>query len=139
MTAAIPSTLDQFPLIPRDHLFGNPTKAQGKLSPDGKWLSWLAPVDGVLNIWLAPRNDPDSAKPITQATERPIRTSMWSPDSTALLYIQDKGGDENFLLYSVNIESLVETTLTPFENTRVDIVGGSALRAGCCPKAAAED
>ncbi|MEM7688021.1 MAG: S9 family peptidase [Pseudomonadota bacterium] len=125
MTAATPATLDQFDLIPREHLFGNPTKAQGKLSPDGKWLSWLAPVDGVLNIWLAPRDNQDAAKPITKATERPIRSQMWSPDSTAVLYIQDKGGDENFLLYSVNVETLVETTLTPFEDTRVDIVGGS--------------
>jgi len=125
MTATPPSALDTFPLIPRDHLFGNPTRAQGKLSPDGKWLSWLAPVDGVLNIWLAPRNDQATAKPITKATERPIRSAMWSPDSTALLYIQDKGGDENFLLYSVNVATGVETTLTPFENTRVDIVGGS--------------
>ena len=125
MTAATNTPIDQFALIPREHLFGNPTKAQGKLSPDGQWLSWLAPVDGVLNIWLAPRDDQDAAKPITKATERPIRTQMWSPDSTALLYIQDKGGDENFLLYSVNVETGVETTLTPFENTRVDIVGGS--------------
>ena len=124
-SASTPATLDQFALIPRDHLFGNPTKAQGKLSPDGKWLSWLAPVDGVLNIWVSPRHDQSAAKPITKATERPIRSSMWSPDSTAVLYIQDKGGDENFLLYSVNVESGVETTLTPFENTRVDIVGGS--------------
>ncbi|MEM6584412.1 MAG: prolyl oligopeptidase family serine peptidase, partial [Pseudomonadota bacterium] len=129
MTAAAPANLDQFPLIPRDHLFGNPTKAGGKLSPDGKWLSWLAPVDGVLNIWIAPRDslgdDHDAARPITKATERPIRQQMWSPDSTAVLYIQDKGGDENFLLYSVNVATGVETTLTPFENTRVDIVGGS--------------
>ena len=108
MTAATNTPIDQFALIPREHLFGNPTKAQGKLSPDGRWLSWLAPVDGVLNIWLAPRDDPDAAKPITKATERPIRTQMWSPDSTALLYIQDKGGDENFLLYSVNVEIGVE-------------------------------
>lgn len=129
MTATPPTTLDQFALIPRDHLFGNPTRAGGRLSPDGKWLSWLAPVDGVLNIWLAPRDslghDQDAAKPITKATERPIRSQFWSPDSTAVLYIQDKGGDENFLLYSVNVETGVETTLTPFEDTRVDIVGGS--------------
>lgn len=129
MTATAPSTLDQFALIPRDHLFGNPTRAQGKVSPDGKWLSWLAPVDGVLNIWIAPReslgDDAAAATPITKSTDRPIRSSMWSPDSTAVLYIQDKGGDENFLLYSVNIASGKETTLTPFENTRVDIVGGS--------------
>ena len=42
------------PLIPRALLFGNPVKAGGQISPDGKWLSWTAPSDGVLNIWVAP-------------------------------------------------------------------------------------
>ena len=117
--------LSSIPLIPRDDLFGNPTRAAGKLSPDGKWLSWLAPKEGVLNIWLAPVDSPDNAKAMTDATDRPIRQYMWAPDSRSLLYIQDKGGDENFLLYGVDIASGKETTLTPFENTRVDIVGGS--------------
>nr|WP_298895437.1 S9 family peptidase [uncultured Altererythrobacter sp.] len=117
--------LSSIPLIPRDDLFGNPTRAAGKLSPDGKWLSWLAPKQGVLNIWLAPVDSPDAAKAMTEATDRPIRQYMWAPDSRSLLYIQDKGGDENFLLYGVDIASGKETTLTPFENTRVDIVGGS--------------
>lgn len=117
--------LNTSPLIPRGDLFGNPTRAAGKISPDGQWLSWLAPKDGLLNIWMAPADNPDQAKAMTDATDRPIRQYFWSPDSQSLLYIQDKGGDENFLLYGVNIASGEETTLTPFENTRVDIVGGS--------------
>jgi len=118
-------SIDQFPLIPRDALFGNPSRAMGKISPDGQWLSWLAPHNDVLNIWLAPASNPADAKVMTQSTERPIQQYMWSPDSGSLLYIQDKGGDENFLLYGVNIASGKETSLTPFENTRVDIVARS--------------
>ena len=117
--------VDQFSLIPRDALFGNPTRSQGRLSPDGKYLSWLAPKDGVLNIWMAPRDDVSAAKAMTSATERPIPSHFWMPDGSALGYIQDKGGDENFLLYKVNIETGEETTLTPFENTRVQIVASS--------------
>ena len=41
------------PLIPREALFGNPSKAQGRVSPDGQWLSWLAPKDGVLMLRLS--------------------------------------------------------------------------------------
>ena len=78
--------IDTLPLIPREHLFGNPTRAQGQISPDGKWLSWLAPYEGVLNIWMAPRNNPDDAKPMTRADDRPIRQHMWSPDATSLLW-----------------------------------------------------
>ncbi|QUL39416.1 S9 family peptidase [Erythrobacter sp. JK5] len=113
------------PLIPRDALFGNPTRAQGRISPDGKWLSWLAPHEGVLNIWLAPRDNPDAAKVITSSTDRPIRQHFWAPDSNSVGYIQDKGGDENFLLYRIDVATGEEVTLTPFENTRVDIIGSS--------------
>ena len=119
------TAIDDFPLIPRGHLFGNPTRASGLISPDGKWLSWLAPRDGVLNVWMAPSSDPQGGKPMTASTDRPIRQYTWAPDSKSLLYIQDKGGDENFLLYGIDIESGKETTLTPFENTRVQLVGGS--------------
>lgn len=121
MTASI----DAFPLIPRDHLFGNPVRAAGQISPDGRWLSWLAPRDGVLNIWMAPSDDPESARAMSNDTERPIREYFWAPDSRSLLYIQDKGGDENFLLYGIDVATGKETTLTPFENTRVQLVGGS--------------
>ncbi len=112
-------------LIPRDALFGNPTRAQGRISPDGKWLSWLAPSNGVLNIWVAPADSPDDAKVMTDAADRPIRQHFWAPDSKSVGYIQDKGGDENFLLYKIDVASGVETTLTPYENTRVQIIGGS--------------
>ncbi len=123
--ASMTQTAEIAPLIPREALFGNPSRAQGRISPDGKWLSWLAPENGVLNIWLAPADDPDNARVITSADDRPIREHFWAPDSLSVGYIQDKGGDENFLLYRIDVETLEETTLTPFENTRVQIIGSS--------------
>ena len=113
------------PLIPREDLFGNPTRASGQISPDGKWLSWRAPKDGVMNVWIAPVSDPSAAKAMTGATERPIPQYFWAPDSKSVLYVQDKGGDENYLLYGVDVTTGKETTLTPFENTRVQLVGMS--------------
>lgn len=113
------------PMIPREALFGNPLRAAGQISPDGKWLSWLAPKDGVLNIWVAPADNPDAARALTSATDRPIRQHFWAPDASAVMYIQDKGGDENFLLYAIDIATGAETNLTPFDKTRVQIVGAS--------------
>jgi dipeptidyl aminopeptidase/acylaminoacyl peptidase len=113
------------PLIERQKLFGNPTKAQGRLSPDGKWLSYTAPRDGVMNIWVAPVSAPDQAKPLTAEKTRPIRQYFWSPDSQTILFVNDKGGDENFLLYGVNVASGETKTLTPFEKTRVEVIGVS--------------
>jgi dipeptidyl aminopeptidase/acylaminoacyl peptidase len=116
---------DTIPLIPRDHLFGNPSRSQGKISPDGQWLSWLAPREGVMNVWVAPRAEPDTAKAITRSTDRPIREHFWAPDARSVGYIQDKEGDENYLLYRIDIATGEETCLTPFEDTRVQVVGSS--------------
>ncbi len=116
------------PLIPRDHLFGNPTRAQGKISPDGKWVSWMAPWERVMNVFMAPANDPDNPRRMTSAKDRPIPQYFWAPDSRSVLYIRDKQGDENYLLYSVPVDSVEgaeEKCLTPFEDTRVQVVGGS--------------
>jgi dipeptidyl aminopeptidase/acylaminoacyl peptidase len=113
------------PLIERTKLFGNPTKTGGKISPDGKYLSWIAPRDGVLNIWVAPTADPAAAKPLTAEKLRPIRSYYWSPDSKMILFVNDKGGDENFLLYGVDISTGAQKSLTPFDKTRVEVINVS--------------
>ncbi len=118
-------TKEAAPLIPREDLFGNPTRAAGQISPDGKWLSWRAPKDGVMNVWIAPVSDPSAARAITNSTDRPIPQYFWAPDGKSVLYIQDKGGDEDYLLYGVDVATGAEKTLTPFEKTRIQLVGAS--------------
>ena len=124
---AVPAAIDA-PIIPREALFGNPTKTGGKISPDGKWLSWMAPWNGVLNVYVAPASDPSAAKRLTNITDRPPGGYFWAPDGRSILYIQDKGGDENFLLYGVDIATGKETKLTPFDKTRVQVIGSSTIR-----------
>jgi dipeptidyl aminopeptidase/acylaminoacyl peptidase len=109
-------------LIPRELIFGNPTYSSVQVSPDGEMISYLAPVDGVMNIWVAPAGNVEAARAITSDTGRGIRGYGWVPGTDRLVYIQDKGGDENFLLYGVNPETGEETNYTPFENTRVQII-----------------
>jgi dipeptidyl aminopeptidase/acylaminoacyl peptidase len=115
----------QAPLIERTALFGNPSRVAGKLSPDGKWLAWIAPRDGVLNVWVAPAGQPGQAKALTAEKQRPIREYFWAPDSSSVLYVNDRGGDENFLLYKVGVQGGEPQPLTPFQKTRVEIVGTS--------------
>ena len=120
---AVAAPQSSVPLIERAKFFGNPTKAGSQISPDGKWLSWIAPRDGVMNLWVAPLSDLSKAKPLTAETKRPIRSMFWAPDSKSVLYINDKGGDENFLLYGINIDTGEQKSLTPFEKTRVQVTG----------------
>jgi dipeptidyl aminopeptidase/acylaminoacyl peptidase len=129
-TAASSQAGSSYPLIPREALFGNPERAAGRVSPDGQWLSWIAPRDGVMNIWVAPSANPSQARAITAEKSRPIRNYFWAPNSQQILYVNDKGGDENFLLYGVDVKTGVERKLTPFEKTRVQVVGVSPLVPG---------
>ncbi|MBS3763481.1 MAG: S9 family peptidase, partial [Planctomycetes bacterium] len=109
---------DDVPLIPREVLFGNPDRTQPKISPDGKWLAWLAPDEGVLNVWLASADDPDAAEPITEDRGRGIRMFTWPHTGDHILYIQDQDGDENWRIYATDIESKETRDLTPFENVQ---------------------
>ena len=112
---------DTTPLIPRQVLFGNPDKAAAQLSPDGNRLSYLAPVDGVLNVWVGPIDDPAAAKPVTDDKVRGIRSHFWAFTNQHILYIQDKNGDENWHLYAVDLNLDQTKDLTPIEGVQARI------------------
>jgi len=108
-------------LIPRQILFGNPERAAARISPDGRYLAYLAPLNGVLNVWVGSLDGSD-AEPITHDTERPIRLYLWRPDGSGIIHLQDRGGDENFHLYSTDLATRVTTDLTPFEGARAEFI-----------------
>ncbi len=108
-------------LIPREVVFGNPEKAAPRLSPDGIQISYLAPVNDVLNVWVGTIGEED-VRPVTKDTLRGIRRYFWAGDSKHIMYLQDDGGNENWLLYSVDIETEVTKCLTPFEDVQIQIV-----------------
>lgn len=116
--AAAEKALADVELISRDALFGNPEKLAVQMSPDGKYLSWVAPLDGVLNIWVAPADDLAKAKAVTDDKARGIRNYFWSYRSATLLYLRDTGGDEDFHLFSVDVGSGVKRDLTAYPKTR---------------------
>src|SRR5438128_14545 len=90
------------PLIPREILFGNPERTSPQVSPDGAYLTYLAPDEkNVLQVWLRPLHDGDGGEParvLTADKKRGIRNYFWSYLPGLLLYAQDADGDENFHL-----------------------------------------
>ncbi len=121
-------------LIPRSVLFGNPERTSPRLSPDGSRMAWIAPHDGVLNVWIAPlRADPGqddavdwaAAQVVTDDRDRGIRMFTWAHDARHLLYIQDTGGDENWRLHDVNLETMQRRDLTPFKDVQVQLIAGN--------------
>ena len=106
------------PLIPRKQLFGNPDKAMARLSPDGRKISYLAPVNGVLNVWVGSVDHVQTAEPVTNDTYRGIRFYGWAYTNEHILYIQDKDGDENWRVYSVDLNNGETNDLTPLEGVQ---------------------
>ena len=119
------STSNQYPLIPRNVLFGNPDKASPRISPDGQKLAFLAPVKGVLNIWVGILGKTDTAKPITKDTNRGIQVFFWSYTNQHIVYLQDIEGDENWRVYSVNTDTGLIRNLTPIDNVHATIAAVS--------------
>jgi dipeptidyl aminopeptidase/acylaminoacyl peptidase len=120
-------------LIPRSVLFGNPERTSPHISPDGSALAWIAPRDGVLNLWVAPVGgesgvDWTAARPVTEDADRGIRSFAWALDGRHVLYVQDVGGDENWRLYDVDPQALERRDLTPFEGIHATIIGTSKRR-----------
>ncbi|HEY7751167.1 MAG TPA: S9 family peptidase [Ignavibacteriaceae bacterium] len=103
------------PMIARKVLFGNPDKASLKISPNHEYISYLAPLNDVLNVWVAPADDPNNAVAVTKDTLRGIRIYFWSYNNEQVIYLQDLGGDENWQVHAVNVKTKEDKTLTPFE------------------------
>jgi len=108
-------------LIPRSVLFGNPERSNPIISPDGKQLGYLAPVNGVLNVWIRTLGENDD-RPVTSDTKRGIHIFAWQYDNRHILYAQDADGDENWRIYHTEIATTQTRNLTPFEKVQASIV-----------------
>lgn len=121
--AVAASAQERPPKIPVKDFFKLPEKCAFAISPDGEHYAWLAPWNGRLNLHVANISDigTDKATRLTSATERDIAGYGWASDNK-LVYMQDKGGDENYHIYSVSVNGGDEKDMTPFDKVRAGIV-----------------
>ncbi|NEZ54836.1 alpha/beta fold hydrolase [Adonisia turfae] len=109
------------PLVQRELFFANPEITGAQLSPDGQFLAFQKPLNGVINVWVKGIDEPmEAARPVTADTDSPIIAYFWSADGRYILYGQDKEGNENFHIYAVEPGSLKETTPTARNLTPID-------------------
>ena len=117
----------EVPLIDRSIFFDNPEIAGGQLSPDGKFISFMKAYNGIMNVWVKKFDEPfDNARRLTNL-ERPSGGYFWTDDSKYIVYVKDKGGNENYNIYAVSPSAKADAetgipdnrNLTPFDSARV--------------------
>src|SRR5262249_30445562 len=109
-------------LIPREILFGNPERLNPQISPDGKYLAYLAPDEhNVLQVWVRTVGQQDD-KQLTAAKKRGISFYGWPYDGEHIGYGQDADGDENWHQYLVNLKSGMVRDLTSFQGIQTRFV-----------------
>jgi len=109
------------PLIPRETLFGNPERLSPQLSPDGRRLAYVAPHEGVLNVWVSTLGTEDQ-RVVTRDRKRGIRSCFWALDGSRILYMQDADGDENWHLWSAEPDTGVIRDMTPYLGAQAHLV-----------------
>jgi len=101
-------------LIPRRVLFAGADRSVVRLSPDGRRIAFLAPVDGVLNLWVGPLADVAKARALTRVTDRDLAPWLtWLPSSRHVVFFREQGGDENWQAHRVDVETGDVLALTP--------------------------
>lgn len=101
-------------LVARKVFFDNPDIGSVRVSPDGQNLAWLAPIGGVRNLFVAPRDDLDAARAVTHATDRNLSTFYrWAHTNRHLVFFQERDGDENWRASSIDLGSGAIVPLTP--------------------------
>ena len=101
--------------------FKTPEAFSFQLSPDGKYLSYMKRREtGERDVYL---QDTDTQKEtlLIKQEEDLIRGYYWA-NKNRILYMQDKGGNENYHVFGVDISGENKKELTPYEGVRVNII-----------------
>jgi dipeptidyl aminopeptidase/acylaminoacyl peptidase len=101
-------------LIRRRVLFDDPDRSIVRISPDGTRIAFLAPVGGVLNLWVGPIENVAKARAVTRVTDRSLGPwVVWLHDNRHVVFFREQGGDENWQAHRIDLVSGEVRALTP--------------------------
>lgn len=103
-----------------EDFFKIPDKSNVKISPDGRYISYVGPHERRRNVFVQDR-DTGQLKRVTNELDRDIGGYAWA-NSNRLIYIKDSGGDENYKLFAVDKDGSNSLDLTPFDKVRIQII-----------------
>lgn len=101
--------------------FKRPDKFSFQFSPDGNFISYKErDADGKSHVYTKDTRT-DEIKRVIEEKEELIRGYGWANNSR-LIYAKDKGGDENYHIFGVDLDGSNEKELTPYDGVRVEIL-----------------
>lgn len=114
------------PMVEFERYLLAPSYEAPQISPDGRHIAALAQVDGVTNLMIADVDKPTEPRPLTRDRGRGLQavtiwyepTFRWAPSGRHIFYIRDDEGDENWVLYSLDIATGESRQLTPAKGVR---------------------
>lgn len=112
-------------LIPLSILFSDPKHTRVQISPDGKQLAYLAPHQGVLNVWVGPLGKKNSMHPVTNNKTRGIANYYWAYNNQHILYVDDNQGNEDWRIYRVDVKTGQSKILASFKKVQARIIANS--------------
>lgn len=103
--------------------FARPKASSFKISPDGKYLSYMEKdADNKRHVYVKNIKTGEVKRAIEEKDEL-IKGYSWV-NKNRLVYAMDKGGNENYHVYAVNIDGTNNRDLTPFEDVNASIING---------------
>ncbi len=103
-----------------EDFFTTPAAFRFRLSPEGSKMAYLKRTkEGKKNLWVKDTKT-GNEKMILEEGDDLIRTFFWANDDR-ILYLQDKGGNENHHVFGVDIDGTNKKELTPYEGVKVSV------------------
>lgn len=108
--------------IELEDFFRNSERTAYQLSPDGTLISYMAPYENRMNVFVRRVGEKDDASVrLTSETERSVSGYMWA-ENDRILFMKDVGGDENFRLFGIRPDGTDLRAYTDFEGVRTVLI-----------------
>jgi len=101
--------------------FRKPKQSSFQFSPNGLYFSYMEKDENSKNHVYVKNTETNEIRRVIEEKNELIRAYAWANDNR-LIYIMDKGGDENYHVFAVNDDGSNNVDITPFEGVKVGIL-----------------
>src|SRR5690606_25267401 len=107
-------------MVSVETFFRDAQKSRFNISPDGKFISFLQPYKGKLNVFIQSLHN-DSILRISDVEEQSIRKYFWAGNNH-ILYVLDNGQGNNFKLFAATRDGKQTIRINVKPTTKVEFI-----------------